>query len=254
MFFFLSKLLNYLAQPLTLVFMVWALAYFIRSFRWKRIFFIGGFGLLYFFSNDFIANECMRAWEVDETPWTSLQKTYTWGIVLTGVTRLDTEPEDRVHFQRGADRVFHTFQLYKKGVIQNILISGGSGRLIGNRKKEADELYDVFLTMGVDSARLKVENESRNTHESAVAIPKLLPTIKPEECLLITSAFHMRRSRACFVKQGLELDTFSADKRTHKRLYTFDVLFIPSVEALSLWQSLLKEWVGMMAYKLAGYI
>ncbi|MCU0419089.1 MAG: YdcF family protein [Cyclobacteriaceae bacterium] len=227
-------------------------SFFIR--RWRRALRVAAGVLLYFFCNDFIANEVMTAWEVEETPWSTMNKTYEWGIVLTGVTRLDTEPRDRVHFARGADRVVHTVQLYKKGIIKNVLISGGSGRLIRNEVREADELYEVFVLLGVDSAHLRVENESRNTAESARAVPHLLPGVTPRDCLLITSAFHMRRSLACFAKQGWPMDAFSTDKRTHRRLFKPDVLFIPSYEAIGLWQSLLKEWTGMLAYKLAGYI
>lgn len=252
MFFVLSKILNYLAQPLMMVAVVFAASFFIA--RWRRTLRVAAWALLYFFCNDFIANEVMTAWEVEETPWTKMDKTYEWGIVLTGVTRLDTEPRDRVHFTRGADRVMHTVQLYQKGIVKNILVSGGSGRLIHNQVREADELYDVFLTLGVDSTHLRVESESRNTAESARAVPLLLPGVEPKDCLLITSAFHMRRSLACFAKQGWNVDAFSTDKRTHRRMYRLDVLVIPSYEAIGIWQTLLKEWTGMVAYRLAGYI
>ncbi len=252
MFFVLSKILNYLAQPLMIVALVFASSFFIK--RWRRLLRVAALALMYFFCNDFIANEVMTAWEIEATPWVDMQKNYEWGVVLTGVTRLDTEPRDRVHFTRGADRVVHTVQLYRKGIIKNILISGGSGRLVRHPVREADELYHVFLMLGVDSAHLRVENESRNTAESAQAVPRVLPGVAPKDCLLITSAFHMRRSLACFAKQGWKVDAFSTDKRTHPRMFKIDILFIPSYEAIGMWQSLLKEWTGMLAYTFAGYI
>ena len=100
----------------------------LRNARWKKRLFWCSFALLLFFSNEFIANEVMRAWEIDATPYATMQEPYTWGIVLTGVTNNDQEPADRVYFSHGADRVTHTVELYKKGLIKKILITGGEGR------------------------------------------------------------------------------------------------------------------------------
>ena len=109
--------------------------------------------------------------------------------------------------------------------------------------------------MGVPAEDMLIENEARNTHESAIYVPRLLQgRATPEECLLITSAFHMRRSRACFNKVGWKMDTFSADVHSHFRKFSPDVLFIPKIEALANWQILFKEWVGMTAYWFTGYI
>jgi hypothetical protein len=64
----------------------------------------------------------------------------------------------------------------------------------------------------------------------------------------------MRRSRACFAKAGFALDTFTTDFISQPRKFTIDVLLIPQVEALVNWQTFIHEWMGMAAYKLAGYI
>jgi uncharacterized SAM-binding protein YcdF (DUF218 family) len=113
-----------------------------------------------------------------------------------------------------------------------------------------------MIMMGVDSADITIENETRNTHESAVEVKKLLETmnVPSSDCLLITSAFHMRRSLACYRKVGLELQPFTTDFYAHERRYHVDAFIVPKVEALLVWHKLAKEWVGMLAYKMAGYI
>lgn len=113
-----------------------------------------------------------------------------------------------------------------------------------------------MILMGVPEEDIWIENKSRNTGESPIAVKPMLDSarVRPEDCLLITSAFHMRRSLACYRKAGLPLEPFSADFYAHPRVYYPDVLFIPQVEAMYLWQKIIKEWVGMAAYKLAGYI
>lgn len=78
--------------------------------------------------------------------------------------------------------------------------------------------------------------------------------LRPQDCLLVTSAFHMRRAVACFEKQDIAMDYFTCDFRARPRTFKFDLLFIPKLEAVIIWQRLIKEWVGMLAYKIAGYI
>lgn len=254
MFFILSKTLTYLVMPLTLICICLLVSVVIRNARWKKRMFWSGFALLFFFTNDFIANEGMRAWELPPTPISNLHP-YKLGIVLTGTT-LSLSPNDRVYFQRGADRVTHTVQLYKEGLLEKILISGGSGRLLGEAEPEANLFKKAMVMMGVPDSVIIIENETRNTYESAVQVKKMLGDqgYKGAECLLITSAFHMRRSLACYRKAGVHLDSFTADFYSHPREFYPDSLIIPQLNALTVWHKLIREWVGFLAYKLAGYI
>jgi uncharacterized SAM-binding protein YcdF (DUF218 family) len=254
MFFILSKILGFLAKPLVIIILLLFTSFLVRKRKWKRILFRSSIILLLVCSNDFITNEIMRVWELPATPFSEIPKKYKVGILLTGVTNSNLTPTDRVYFQRSADRVTHTLQLYKLGYIKKILISGGSGTLLP-RSKEADDLAKVFELMGVPMEDLIIENQSDNTHQSALAVKKMLEgKIHHEDCLLITSGYHMRRSRACFKKVDFDVDTFSVDFLSHERKFTPDILFIPKLESLGNSQVLLKEWVGMTAYKLAGYI
>jgi uncharacterized SAM-binding protein YcdF (DUF218 family) len=253
-FFVLSKTLNYLTMIMVLVTVFFFLAAFLKNQKWRKRSFWIAFGMLLFFSNDFIANEMMAAWELEATPMDKITRKYEVGIVLTGITSGYREPADRVYFQKGADRLVHTVQLYKAGIIRKVLISGGSGRLVETYMPEADELKKAALLMGVLEEDIILENQSRNTAESAQEVKKILGPTKASDCLLITSAFHMRRSRACFEKAGIPMDTFTTDFYSHPRSYYPDTFLVPSTEAINLWQKLIKEWVGMIAYKAAGYI
>jgi uncharacterized SAM-binding protein YcdF (DUF218 family) len=255
MFFFLSKTLAYLLKPLVIICVCFLLSWILRKPKWKKGFFITGICLLLFLSNEFVANEAMLAWEVKVTPFSSINKKYEYGVLLSGVTRGPVEPNDRIYVGSAADRVNHTLYLYKMGYINNVLISGGSGRLIDIGEQEADEIASLLQVMGIPKKDILLEHDSRNTHESSVAVKKILENqTTPAECILITSASHMRRSAACFAKVGWPMDCFSTDFHSHERTYTFDVLFIPKIEALGIWSTLLKEVVGYVAYSLAGYI
>lgn len=254
MFFVLSKILGYLLRPLVIICGLFVAAWLSRKGR-RRNFLYAAFFLLFFFSNEFIANEVMNAWEIKATPFASMDRTYTYGILLSGAAKSEVGPDDRVYIGTAADRVNHTLQLYKLGKIRKVLISGGSGRLLDIGEREADDLASLLILMGIPPEDILIENKSRNTHESAMAAANLLDSLtRPSDCLLITSASHMRRSMATFNRAGWPCTPFAVDFHGHIRKFTFDVLVIPKLEALSWWQILLKEWTGYFAYWLTGYI
>jgi len=255
MFFFLSKTLSYLLKPLVIITGLFVLSWTLKNPKWKKRLFITAISLLLFFSNDFIANEVMRAWEIRLTRFDDIKKKYEYGILLCGVAKIEVEPRDRVYIGAAADRVNHTLELYKRGFIRKILISGGSGRLFNVDEKEADQLSSLLQIMGVPREDILIENLSRNTHESAVEVQKMLAGITTrDQCILITSAFHMRRSIACFNKVGWSTDHFCADIWSHNRNFYPDTLIVPKTEAIAVWNLLLKEWMGYISYSLVGYI
>ena len=256
MFFFLSKILAYFTQPFTIVCFILLLSFVLRNGKWKKWLRWTALIAFFFFSNEFIANEMMLAWEIPATPYADIKKTYDVGIVLTGTTISGLQPNDRVYFSKGADRVTHTVDLYKRGLIKKILISGGIGTIIEVDEPEADKYRKVMLMMGIPDSSIIVENKTRNTAESATAVKQILTEmgVKSENCLLITSAFHMRRSLACYHKQELMPIAFTTDFYSHPREYYLDAFIIPQLDAMQKWHKLSKEWIGMAAYKFAGYI
>ncbi|MEO1049529.1 MAG: YdcF family protein [Bacteroidota bacterium] len=255
MFFVLSKILSFLIRPITIIVACFVASLIIKNEKRKKKLRLAGIILLLFFSNQFIVNEVLLFWEIPPTPIKEINRTYKTGIILTGVLNLKKHPEDRAYFNKGADRVMHTVQLYKSGIIENILVTGGSGHLFDETLKEADVIKSVLLMSGVPEDKIIIENEARNTHENALFTTRILQERFPNDRhLLITSAFHMRRASLCFAKENLEFDTFSTDFYTHDRRFSHEELIIPNADALNKWNIIFKELLGIVAYKAAGYI
>jgi uncharacterized SAM-binding protein YcdF (DUF218 family) len=63
----------------------------------------------------------------------------------------------------------------------------------------------------------------------------------------------MPRAKACFKKAGLTVLPYSCDFKQGQTNDPEDFL-IPSAGALGKWSILLKEWVGLLAYKITGKI
>jgi uncharacterized SAM-binding protein YcdF (DUF218 family) len=255
-FFYLSKTIAFLAMPLTLMAICWLGYLILKSGKWKKRALYAALSLSFLFTNNFLAQELMRWWEVPPTPIEEISGDYMVGVVLTGVALTDRELNDRVYFARGADRIVNALQLYKEGIIRKVLITGGTGRISDVGFPEAEALADFLRLAGVPSGDILLETKANNTYENALFTAEMLNELYPsEKILLLTSAFHMRRSAACFRKQNVDFDVYSGDFYTRGiRAYGFGDFLFPNADALLLWHKLFKEWIGMLTYKLAGYI
>jgi len=256
MFFYLSQFLSFLVMPLTLVILVLLSGMiFLHKKAGKKLLWLG-LALLLFFSNLFLANYAMYLWEPEFKVMDSLPE-YEIGIVLTGVTNLNKTAHDRTFFNKGADRATHAVQLYKLGKIKKILITGGQGLNPTNPYAEAELLANFMTIAGVPEKDIIVEDKAVNTRENALFTRGMLEEIGFDfnsKSLLLTSAFHMKRSKGCFDKVEIPTVTFPVDYYAADPQLTFKSLVQPSPDALQMWHILLKEWVGLAAYRLAGYI
>lgn len=252
MFFIFSKLLAFIITPLIWIITLLLFSLFSKNEKVKKKCLCWALALTLFFSNSFIFDECIRSWELPATQYTEL-KTYDAGIVLGGLMTYDQE-FDRLQFQRGADRLLQTIELYKRGFIKKIIFTGGSGSVLHPEEKEGMYAKRYLLTLGIPEQDFLIENESRNTHENAVLTKELIDKsgIKGN-FLLITSAFHMRRSLGCFNKVGINATHYSTDRYAGPRKFEFDHLLIPSPSAIYDWNNLIRELVGFITYKIMGY-
>lgn len=255
MFFYISKFMSFLLMPYTQMCIWFILAVSLKKKSLKRTFLFLGLAYLFFFSNRFIVNEMLLAWEIAPTPFEQLDDNYEVGIVLGGITNSEKEPRDRVYFHKGADRIVHAFQLYKLGKIRKILVSGGSGSIIRDTHREADNLYAFLILCGVPPDDIILEDDARNTYENATLSAEILFREYPgKRHLVITSAVHLRRSLLCFRKQHVDADGFSTDFYTKTGNYVISDFLVPDPAAFKDWHMLLHELFGLLIYKVAGYI
>jgi uncharacterized SAM-binding protein YcdF (DUF218 family) len=241
-------------MPLTWIIAAFLYSRLTTSQKRKKIFFLVALIMLIFFSNQYIANQIMLRWEPVPIPMKEVG-VYDVGIVFAGVTNGSKAPHDRVYFEKGADRITHTLQLYKEGKLKHIIVSGGLGFQQRTMSYSAERLRSFLLLAGVPDSVIIVEKEAVNTYENAVYSAAILKKDFPnQKYLLITSAFHMKRSALCLEKQGIEFDQFPAGYLTGRGNMNFDDLVIPKGEAVEKWEMLFKELVGIATYKLMGYL
>jgi uncharacterized SAM-binding protein YcdF (DUF218 family) len=250
MFFYLSKILAFLISPFSWVVFFLLLGIFAKDTQRKKRSLITSVVLLLFFSNSFILDEFIHAWEIEVVKYGE-EKPHDIGIVLGGGVTYDAISR-RVKYGNNMQRYTDAIDLYKRGIIKKILVSSGSGSLVYDWK-EADWIQKMYVQFGVAQEDVWVENRSRNTAENAQFSKQMLDSLNFQgTAYLITSATHMRRSMACFSRAGIKTDPYSVNKMTGKRVFYPDHLFLPNAYALVKWDALIHEWIGCVAYKVTG--
>lgn len=255
MFFVISKVLAFILTPLTWVLAIFVLAFFTKRDKKRKRLVLIGILCIWFFGNGFIADEFMRIHEPDTKLMGELKGPYDAGIVLGGGMISNDTRNGIATFRQNTDRILQAVDLYKKGIIHKIMISGGAGQLTYRDMLEAPLLRNYLITIGIPKQDILLDSLSDNTYENAINSAKILNDSFPSgSFLLITSASHMARAAACFRKAGLSVDTFPVDFNSGNRRWTFYHMFIPQTDSFVLWNEMIHEWTGYIIYAIAGYL
>ncbi len=256
MFFTLSKALIFLLDPIVWVVIGFAVSIFSKNIKRKRLFLVSTFVVLLLLTNPFLSQNALKKWEASPVLKSDLPLCDI-GIVLTGMTYSDSkmQPDDQLHFNESADRITEAIMLMSDGLIKDLVISGGTVSPNENAIAESLALEQLLIASNVKPKNYHLETSSKNTYENAKYCSEYLQSrnLTSRKILLITSAFHMPRAIACFEKQGIHVIPFPVDFKTHSTEFSLEAV-IPSSACLNDWRMLIKECIGIIMYKTAGYI
>jgi len=127
------------------------------------------------------------------------------------------------------------------GASCRLILSGGDPQHHG--QAEADNYAPYVLARGVPSADLVRENKSLNTYENARNVAAILGNAHDGALIVITSAYHMRRSVQAFEAFGYQPQPYVSDVRDN-RLTVF-----PRYRSLENSELALHELVGFARFK-----
>jgi uncharacterized SAM-binding protein YcdF (DUF218 family) len=175
------------------------------------------------------------------------------GIILLGgsVEAADSMSRGSLVANESAERVLDTIQLAHRYPNARILISGGGGTVFGDGAAEAPIVADYFKGIGINPARLLVEDRSRTTAENAVYSRELAKPREGEHWLLVTSAWHMPRAVGVFEKAGFPVVPYPVDFRTAGGAGTHRPFAFIS-DGLRRLDIATKEWAGLIGYYATG--
>ncbi len=150
-----------------------------------------------------------------------------------------------------AERLIAAAALYRAGQAPLVLVSGGSGDISHPQAQEGQYMAALLELMGVPASHIAVEGASRNTYENATYSRILLAKRGGgKRVVLVTSAWHMRRSAAIFRKAGFDVTPYAVDSLVRPLSIPADIA--PDAEALGYTTRVVREMLGYAAYKVLG--
>lgn len=179
-------------------------------------------------------------------------------VVLGGCTEAPFPPQPMVHLAEGADRIVYAAELYLEHKAPLVVLSGGGAWGL----PESAQMAEMIEMLGVPRGAILEERSSRNTHENAMFVKPILVAHRIHRVLLITSAAAMPRALAMFERQGIDAlpapTDFVATDPEHRRLMGDPTQvarqLLPDSTALAESTRAIKEYLGLVAYRLAGWM
>ncbi|MBW4678890.1 MAG: YdcF family protein [Microcoleus vaginatus WJT46-NPBG5] len=264
MFLFLSKLLPIFIYPLGLscLLMLVALVIVWKRPRWAAAVISLAWIILLLGSNGWVAQGLVRSLEWQNLPATQLPQADAI-VVLGGAVKPAFSPRPWVDVSEAGDRILHGAQLYRQGKAPFLILSGGRIEWKGGGPAESEDMAKIAETMGVPKDAILQDPTSLNTHENAVNVRKILDSqgIR-RQVLLVTSAMHMPRSLLIFKRQGIQATPAPTDflvseqelQEINSSWQSTLLNILPDADNLQQTTKALKEYIGLVVYRLRGWL
>ena len=255
MFFILSKTLGFFALPSNLLISIGLVGLVLLCTRFRRLaswLVVTSVVLLALAGFSPLGNILMLPLEQRFPAWDASRGPPNGIVVLGGAISPDVSmARGVVALDEAAERITVTAELARRYPSARIIFSGGTSSLSPDAPAEAPVAVKELEALGIAHQRITAEEQSRNTIENAV-FSRLLADPKPgERWLLVTSAFHMPRAIAAFRAASFPVEACPVDWRTRGPLDAMQP-FTLFAAGLTMTDTAVHEWVGLVAYRLTG--
>lgn len=176
------------------------------------------------------------------------------GIIVLGgaLMPIASREHGSPQLTRDAERLTVLPGLMRRFPQARVVFTGGSGDPRYPEDREAPFVLTQLAEWGVDTARITLEDASRNTWENAVNTSPILKT--REHWLLVTSAAHMPRAMGVF-RYVMPHARFTAFPVAYNANRTEAGRFgLNLTDNLDRFDNAAYEWRGLVVYRLAGRI
>ncbi|RDI40034.1 YdcF family protein [Falsibacillus pallidus] len=201
--------------------------------------------LLYFFSTTLVGQLTIHHLEYAYTP---PQKPDGDVIVMLGgggVTSPDMNGATGILSGAASNRLLTAARLQKETDLP-LIVSGG--QVYPDTGNEGNIAKRQLRQLGVPENKIIIDDKSLNTEQNAQYTKKLMELHHFRKPILVTSAFHMKRSVLSFEKVGISVVPFPTDYRTGRTISIYLNKFAPGdFENLHITA---KEWLGILVMKL----
>jgi uncharacterized SAM-binding protein YcdF (DUF218 family) len=189
--------------------------------------------------------------------WSSLESTYPYQhidhvekadavVVLSGMIDIfETEHGYSTEWGDATDRLFAGIDLITAGKADKLIFTRGKMPW-SDSPPEGELLRLRALKMDIPEANILLTGEAANTADEAIQVKKLLQQEGLNHIILVTSSFHMPRSKRLFDHAGINNVAYPTDFQANATPRWLDM--IPSAEAFEETSSGLREYIGRIYY------
>jgi uncharacterized SAM-binding protein YcdF (DUF218 family) len=135
-----------------------------------------------------------------------------------------------------------------------VIFVGGTSSFFSDAVPESAIAQKFFSEAGLSSDLVIYESRSRNTFENAEFSSALLKPKPEEKWILVTSASHMPRAVGVFRHFGFDVIPWPADYESLGTAGELSGLTSSVSSGLSVCDLAVKEWIGLVAYRISGRI
>jgi uncharacterized SAM-binding protein YcdF (DUF218 family) len=255
MFFFLSKILGFFALPSNLLIVLGLVGVAVAVLRGGRVggrLIVASLILLAILGFSPLSNVLMLPLEQRFPPWDASRGAPAGIIVLGGAfDTIVSATRDDIPLTDAAERMTASAALALKYPQARLIFSGGTGTLVYDGPTEGELARRFYASLGIPADRIMIEEASRDTAENAVLTKPLADPKPGERWLLVTSAYHMPRSIGVFRRVGFAVEAYPVDYRT-RGIEDLARPFPSLGEGLRRGDTAVREWIGLLMYRLAG--
>jgi uncharacterized SAM-binding protein YcdF (DUF218 family) len=114
-----------------------------------------------------------------------------------------------------------------------------------------DAVIKSLRDLGIPSHKIILEQKSRDTIQNALYTEALCKKLRFKEPILVTSAYHMKRSVMSFKKVAMTVTPYPADFKTLKDKRYKWTEYLPGLDELEKSTIALHEYLGLLFYRFA---
>ena len=240
---YLHKILPFFVSPLgiVLIFLI------VSLFSKRRIYVFLAFLVLIVSSNPLVGNYLMKKLEYpyQPIPISSIKEKDAIVVLSGGLHQAGNKKYSTYEFN-DPDRFFAGIDLIKKYKADKLIFTAGQLPWSDKGLPEGYVLKDKAISLGIPGVIL-VTKKVKNTYEESLAVTKIIPN--NSSIILVTSAFHMQRSKYLFEKQGFDVIPYPVDFKSSNSKISI-MSFLPNLGSIKTSSLFIRENIGRLYYKL----
>jgi SanA protein len=131
-------------------------------------------------------------------------------MILGASVKSNGTPSDALR-----DRLDTGIELYQKGIVQQLLLTGDDG---GNRSNEITVMRDYVRAAGIPDSGILVDGKGYRTYESCKQARHALDI---DRAIIVTQRFHLARALYLCSHFDMDVQGIAADKQSYQRIVFF---------------------------------